>query len=110
MNWLADPRSDPCSGDDQAHSPAFWSSSMVALELGAILKAKEASRENVPRSHCAFSSMHFTPALTQSNVIADDEEPLESMDIEPEMNAARMMSTLQQEEGRWLDTDDIEDF
>ncbi|KAF8811191.1 hypothetical protein BYT27DRAFT_7221588 [Phlegmacium glaucopus] len=99
-----------------------WSKIDVVLELGGILKAKDAvqspasSSFKPPPLHKLFSEMKFIRGGSSVNAQQLDEADIvenghnfdedESLGID----AHPMMTKDQQQQGGWLDTDDIEEF
>ncbi|KAF8811186.1 P-loop containing nucleoside triphosphate hydrolase protein [Phlegmacium glaucopus] len=99
-----------------------WSKIDVVLELGGILKAKDAvqspasSSFKPPPVHKLFSEMKFirggssvnAQQLDEADIVENgqhfDEDESLGIDTHP------MMTKDQQQQGGWLDTDDIEEF
>lgn len=94
-----------------------WSKTDMVLELGGILKAKDASRTSSsfkpPLIHKLFSKLEFirggsgvhAQQLEESNIAEagqyfDEDETLDT----------HTRSMTKEQQGGWLDSDDIEDF
>ncbi|KAF9462541.1 Rad17 cell cycle checkpoint protein-domain-containing protein [Collybia nuda] len=90
-----------------------WSRTDVAIELGGILKAKDAVGKFAPQpptSHRLFSNLSFAFGKPFGDIQQLSEGDLEQ-DNEQEVNAREVGSLIRETEGGgWLESDDIEEF
>ncbi|GLB41209.1 putative rad17 cell cycle checkpoint protein [Lyophyllum shimeji] len=103
-------------GTSQTDLRSGWSHAEVAMELGGVLKARDAVMDSAlprpPASHRRFSSLSFALGAPFGHTQTLDETevnvPLD--DSEAEVLVRPTRKATEAEEGGWLDSDDIEEF
>jgi len=89
-----------------------WTRDSIALELGAVLKAREQSGKLLPPvNHRSFSTLVFTKDGLQGSQLDEDDNGVSvAVDGNDGEIYGRREDAGGPEHGGWLEGDDIEDF
>ncbi|KAF9554804.1 checkpoint protein Rad24 [Agrocybe pediades] len=108
-DWLVE---NEVSQERPGWRPGGWTKNEVILELGGVLKTREATRDpktKPPALHKSFSRMEFSRAQSSVRSQQLDEKDVETNgDVDCDLDM--LAPSNKEEKGSWLESDDIEEF